>query len=132
MGTKGNHYCGNKQDSDVARECWGFTWLHTPCYLETESLHSCIRDGICFLGGSDGEKAMIQHRKVVFVLIAVMTHSCVLHLCGKQAQLVELSFVFLVVRVCIVPHCALSHCPVSKHETKSPNVTGKPDKLCQA
>lgn len=49
---------------------------------------------------------MIQNRKVVFVLIAVMTHRSVLHLCGKQAQLVELSFVcfffFLVQRVSVV------------------------------
>lgn len=50
---------------------------------------------------------MIQNRKVVFVLIVVMTHSCVLHLCGKLALLVELSFVFSVVRVCIVLHCGL-------------------------
>lgn len=54
----------------------------------------------CYLllgwGGSDGAKAMIQNRKVVFVLIAVMTHSSILHLCEKQAKLVQLSFVFLV------------------------------------
>lgn len=64
-------------------------------------VHSCVSDSI-FLGGSDGEKATIQNRKVVFVLIAVMTHSRVLHLCGKQAQLVELwcvcVCVFLVVK----------------------------------
>lgn len=60
------------------------------------------------------EKSYDQSWKVVFV-IAVMTLSCVLHLCGKQAQLVEL-FMFLVLRVCIVLQSAFSHCPVSKHD----------------
>lgn len=31
---------------------------------------------VSYLGGSDGKKALIRNRKVVFVLIDVMTHSC--------------------------------------------------------
>lgn len=98
----------------MGRERGGFTWYYTPCCLETGSLHSRIRDGICFLGGSRGEKAMIQTRKVVFVVIVVMTHGCVLRPCGKRAPHVELSFVFFVLRVCIVRRSALPHCPISK------------------
>lgn len=82
----------------------GFFWYYTPCCLEAEST-------LLLLGGSDGEKATIQNRKVVFVVIVVMTHCSVLHLCGKQAQLVGLSFVVLVLRVCIVLYSALSPCP---------------------
>lgn len=109
------------------RKCGGFTWYYTPCWLETRCLHCSICDGICFLGGWDGVKAMIQNRKVVFVLIAVMTHSSVLHLSGKQAQLVELSFVFLVKRACIVLHSALYHCDYLQMSLKTPTSWIKPD-----
>ncbi len=61
-------------------------------------------------------KALISNRKVVFVLIAVMTHCISV---GKQALLVQLSFVILLQRARIV-------------SSKPPNVTGKPNKLNQA
>ena len=86
-------------------------------------------------GDSDGEEAMIQNRKVVFVLIAVMTHSRVLHLCGKQAQLVESSCVLLVQTVCVVllgalfPNARVQSVII---QSKSPNVTAKPNKSNQA
>lgn len=113
-GTKLNHDCCNRKKTQNRLTVTAPGFLKAFCY-GLDVWRKCVGEGrgghlvlrtlstgdkestlpswwlYLLLGGAQMvRKATIQNRKTVFVLIAVMTHSRVLRLCGKQAQLVKL------------------------------------------